>query len=401
MSAQAAVVAEAGTAHAQQVVILVHARDDRKEEEQKHLVFGGIAARFEQIEPGVRAERIVGVFAAAVDAGKRLFVQEARKPVIVRDLFHRLHDQLILIGRDVRLAEDRRELVLSGRDLVVLSLGGDAELPQLLVEIRHKARDPVADGRVILIVLFLPLGRHRAEQRAPGELEVVTLVIVALVDEEVLLLSADVGDDLARVHAQDVEQPHALTADRIHGFEQRRLFVERLARIGTERRRDAQHRRAVLRLLDERRGRAVPRGVTARLERRPYAAGRKAGRVRLALAQIAAGEFERDLALLVDGNETVVLFGGRARQGLEPMRIVCRTQLYAPLLHRLGDLVGKLLFEHLVAVDDLAQLVVGVLGEILFHHLVVEDIAAVKVGDLLGLGNAHIFSSLPRRGAFT
>ena len=97
MPAQTTVVAQTGTAHAQKIVIFVNACDDRKEEQQEHFVFGGIAARFEQIEPRVRAERIVGVFAAAVDPRKRLFVQQTCQSVTVRDLFHRLHYQLVLI----------------------------------------------------------------------------------------------------------------------------------------------------------------------------------------------------------------------------------------------------------------------------------------------------------------
>ena len=65
-------------------------------------------------------------FSPAVDAGKRLFVQQAVQPVAHGDLFHRFHDQLVLVGRDVGAREDGRELVLAGRHLVVLGFGEDA-----------------------------------------------------------------------------------------------------------------------------------------------------------------------------------------------------------------------------------------------------------------------------------
>ena len=61
---------------------------------------------------------------------------------------------------------------------------------------------------------------------------------------------------------------------RVHRAQQRDLGVERLAGPRGERRRDAQQR-AVGVLDDERRGRRVPGGVAARLERRAHAAGRE------------------------------------------------------------------------------------------------------------------------------
>ncbi|MFT3684868.1 MAG: hypothetical protein QM783_08060 [Phycisphaerales bacterium] len=69
-----------------------------------------------------------------------------------------------------------------------------------------------------MVLKLLPLGRAGAEQSAvaveqvgPGEEEVP-------VDQEVLLLGAEGGDDAchALVGAEDLQDAHRLTADRLH-----------------------------------------------------------------------------------------------------------------------------------------------------------------------------------------
>ena len=46
------------------------------------------------------------------------------------DLLHDLHRQLIMICSDVCGGKDWRKLMLSRRDLIVLGLGQNAELPE-------------------------------------------------------------------------------------------------------------------------------------------------------------------------------------------------------------------------------------------------------------------------------
>ena len=68
------------------------------------------------------------MLARAVHSVERLLVQQAHKTVARRDLFHDLHGQLVVVGRDVGGGEHRRHLVLARCDLVVLGLGEDAQL---------------------------------------------------------------------------------------------------------------------------------------------------------------------------------------------------------------------------------------------------------------------------------
>ena len=56
-------------------------------------------------------------------------MQQADQPVPVGDLLHDLHGQLVLVVGGVAVAVDGGHLVLGRRDLVVLGLAQNAELP--------------------------------------------------------------------------------------------------------------------------------------------------------------------------------------------------------------------------------------------------------------------------------
>ena len=190
------------------------------------------------------------------------------------DLLHDLHGELVVVGRDVRRGEDRGELVLRGRDLVVLGLGQDAELPELAVQLLHVLDHPGLDRAEVVVLQFLALGRLCAKERAARVDEVAALVVDVLVDEEVLLLRADGGHDaLGRRVAEQAQDAHGLAGELLHGAQERGLLVQRLAAIGAEGRRDAQHA-----VLDEGVGGGVPGGCSRGPQR--SRAGRRWGRRR-------------------------------------------------------------------------------------------------------------------------
>ena len=68
-----------------------------------------------------------------VDASEWLLMKQALEAVLSSCSLHDLHCELVVVGRDVGGGEHRRHLVLARCYLVVLGLGEDAELPQLLV----------------------------------------------------------------------------------------------------------------------------------------------------------------------------------------------------------------------------------------------------------------------------
>ena len=154
----------------------------------------GVSPGSIRLVPGVGAHRPVVVLAGAVDAGERLLVQQADEPVAAGDVLHHLHRQLLVVGADVRVLEDRRELVLARGDLVVAGLDRHAELAQLALGLEHVGEHALRDRAEVVVVELVALRRLRAEQRAAGGDQVGALEVVLLVDQEVLLLGADGGE---------------------------------------------------------------------------------------------------------------------------------------------------------------------------------------------------------------
>ena len=320
------------------------------------------------------------MLAGTVDAGKRLFVQQADHAVARGHLLHDLHRQLVLVGSDVAGREHRRELVLRGRHFVVLRLGVHAELPELLVQILHERRNARLDAAEVMIVQLLAFRRLGAEERAAGVDQILALVIHGFVDQEVLLLGAD-----GRAHgghvlvAEQVDHTQGLTVERLGAAQQRRLFIERLAAVRAERRRNAQHI-----IFNECIGRRVPSGVAARLKRCAQAAGREAGRIRLAADELLAGKLHRDLAAGNGADEAVVLLGRHAVEWLEPVREMRRTMLERPLLHAGGDLIGDLQRQRLVLLEALPPRGDSLGCDILLHRSLIEDHTAENLRNIVG-----------------
>ena len=96
------------------------------------------------------------ISAAAVDPLERLLVQEQREVVPARHLAHHFHDDLVVIGGDVRFFEDGRALELARRHLVMSGLCGYAELIELFFNIVHERQYPLFDAAEVLVFQLLP-----------------------------------------------------------------------------------------------------------------------------------------------------------------------------------------------------------------------------------------------------
>ena len=103
--------------------------------------------------------------------------------------------------------------MLCGSCLVVLSLGKDTKLPQLLVKLRHKDFYTGLDGAEIVVVHLLPLGRFCTDECSAAEAQVGTLFVQVEWHDEIFLLTADGGLDgrVGRV-AEQAQNAHRLLA---------------------------------------------------------------------------------------------------------------------------------------------------------------------------------------------
>ena len=219
-----------------------------------------------------------------------------------------------------------------------------------------------------MVVHLLPLGRLRTEQRAPAEHQILPLVEHGAIHKEVLLLGSHRGAHALDVRvAEQVQHAQRLLVQRLHGAQQRRLFVQRLAAVGTEGRGDAQRL-----VLNKGVRRGIPGRVAASLKRGAQAAGGEAGRVRLALDQLLAGELHKHAAVRRGGDKAVVLLGGDAGQRLEPMGKMGRSMLDGPILHGLCHGVGHLTVQAAALVNGLFQRQIDVVGESRLHHAVIK-----------------------------
>ena len=282
-----------------------------------------------------------------------------------------------MVHGHVALGVNRGQLVLGGGGLVVLGLRGDAELPELGVQILHEGGDPQLQRAVIVVVQLLAFGRAGAEEGVAGVDEVLALFIAVAVHEEVFLLQTDRGVNAAAIRAENLQKAAGLRVQRVHAPQQRGFFVQRVAAVGAESRGDAEHA-----VLDEGVARGVPGRVAAGLKGGAQAAGGEGAAVGLALDELLAGELHQNAAAAVRREEALVLLGGVAGVGLEPVGIVRRTQLGGPGLHGVGHGAGGLDVHGRAGVHGALERGVDRLAQIAAHGLFIEDHAAEGFGKI-------------------
>ena len=370
------VVAGEGHRGPEEVLVFVHALHKGRQEQQELGILAGGLAWLEEVFAGIGVQGPVIVLAGAVDAGERLFVEQAHHVVLVGDLLHDLHGELVVVAGGVGIGVHRGHLVLGGGHLVVLGLAVDAQGPEIFVQVLHVGRHPGTDGAVIVVIQLLAPGRLGTEEGAAGHPQVLPLVVHLLIHQEVLLLRAYAGDDPAALSvSEQPEDPDGLTAHVLHGPQQRRLFVQRVTAVGAQDGGDAESA-----LLDKGKGGGVPSGVAAGLKGGPQAAGGEGGGVRLTPHQVLAGKFQDHPAALGRGDKAVMLFCSEAGHRLEPVGIVGAAPLHRPGLHGPGNLVGGSQFQRCSIGDAALPRLIAGAGQPLLHGFLIEYSAAEQFG---------------------
>ena len=379
--AQAVIVAGRSDGNAEQILIFVNRLDNGGQKQDELAVFARVLARLEQVLACIGGNRPVVVLAGAVYAFKRLLMQQAGEAMLLRDGTHDLHGQLVVVGRDVGGGEHRRHLVLARCNLVVLGLGENAQLPQLLVELLHESSNARTECAEVVIIHFLTLRRHCTEQGAAGKDQVLALCVVLAVDQEIFLLRAYSGGYTLNILAEQLEDAARLCADGVHRAQQRRFLIEDLTGVGAECGRNVKGT-----ILYKCVAGRVPCGVAACLEGCAQTAGREGRCVRFALDQLLAGELHHHMTVVGRRDERVVLLGGDAGHRLEPVRVMGCTLADRPVLHCRCNNSSNIGVDRGALAHGLLQLLVNVLGKTFFHHSVVKHHAAEQLGNIR---NAH------------
>ena len=370
------IVARGGHRGAQQIGVLIYGLDNGGQEDQELQVLHGGVTGIQQVLVG-GAHGPVVVLAAAVHAFKGLLVLQADQTVLGCDLAHHFHGQQVVVDGHVGGIEDGSKLVLAGSNLVVLGLGGHAQLPQLLVQFLHERRNLGTDDAEVVLLQLLTLGRGSAEQGAAGEDQILTSLVVLFLDQEVLLLGANGGGDVVHILAEQLQDADGLTGQCVHGTQQGSLFIQSLAGVADECSGDAQHI-----ILHKGVAGGVPCGVAACLAGSAQTAGGEGGSIGLAAYQLLTGELHDGGAVAHGADEAIMLLTGDAGQGLEPVGVVGSTQLHSPALHHAGNDVCHLDVQRSTLVQGVLQALVGSAGQALLHNVLIKDLAAVDLHNI-------------------
>ena len=191
--AKSVVVARIRCGFPKQVRMTVHCLQNAGEHQQELDVLVRRLARIQHVDAVVRGQGPVVVLAGSVNTLERLLVEQALHTVLARHSLERLHDDLVVVHRDIRLGIDGGQLMLRRSHLVVLGLRRHAHFPQFFIDILHEGCDPLADRSEVVVVHLLALRRHRAEQGASGIDQVLPLQELVCIYKEIFLLRADRG----------------------------------------------------------------------------------------------------------------------------------------------------------------------------------------------------------------
>ena len=297
--------------------------------------------------------------------------------MLVGHLLHDFHGQLVVVGGDIGGGVDGGQLVLGRGHLVVLGLGQNAQLPKLVVQLCHIGRHSGLDHAEVVVVHLLALGGLGAEQGAAGEDQVFAFLVHFLIHKEILLLraygGADVSDGVVAEQPQDAQR---LLIQGVHGAQQGGLLIQRFAAVGAEGGGDAKGL-----ALDKSVGAGVPGGVATGFKGGPQTAGREGAGVRLTLNQFFAGKLHNHAAVGSGSDEAVVLLGGNAGHGLEPVGKMGCSVLHGPIFHSGGHSICNSQIKLGALVDGLSQGLINILRELCAHHSVIKDQTAKIIGN--------------------
>ena len=73
------------------------------------------------------------MLAGTVDACKWFFMEQTDQVVTQSHFFHRFHNKLVVIGRNVGCIINRSQFMLGRRHFVMLCLGSNPEFPEFFV----------------------------------------------------------------------------------------------------------------------------------------------------------------------------------------------------------------------------------------------------------------------------
>ena len=149
------VVSCACNGNTKQIRIFINRFDNRHQENKELDILCRSFSRIQKVYAVICDHGPVVVLTASVDSLKWFLMKEANKIMLVSNLFHNLHGQLIVVNCNICGIEYRSKLMLCRSNLVVFCFCRNTKLPQLNIKIMHISCNLRLQGSEVMILHFL------------------------------------------------------------------------------------------------------------------------------------------------------------------------------------------------------------------------------------------------------
>ena len=104
------------------------------------------------------------MLAGTIDSVIRFLVQKYVEVMFAGDSFHQIHDELVVVVRQITVFEDRSQLELIGSYFVVTGLGGNPQFMAFNFEFLHKGSDTWRNRTEVMVFQLLVFGGRMSHQ---------------------------------------------------------------------------------------------------------------------------------------------------------------------------------------------------------------------------------------------
>ena len=146
-----------------------------------------------------------------------------------RNAIHQIHQQLVVVNRDVDFLKNRREFILARRDFVVPRPNGDAQSMAFRFEVAHKRINALWNRAKIMVFELLMLRRDLPDERPTRHREVRPSVEKGFINHKILLFPTERRLNFSDFFIKKLPNGHARFVQNGLRTKQRQLKILRVA----------------------------------------------------------------------------------------------------------------------------------------------------------------------------
>jgi len=157
VSAKSVIVSCTCNRNTEKICIFIHCFDHCHQENKELNVLGRCFARIQKVHTVICDHGPVVMLTASVDTVKWLLMKKANQIMLVSNLFHDFHCQLVVVNGNVCSVKYRSQLMLCRSNLVMLCFCRNTKLPEFYVKVMHISGNLRLQGSEVMILHFLSL----------------------------------------------------------------------------------------------------------------------------------------------------------------------------------------------------------------------------------------------------